>query len=126
MATLESKTKAHQRTKRVPLEKGLGYLFVREREKKNRQTTKNKTKKKSSRPKTPVVVISSSHNCLHTTPQRVMGLCASKPTVGRSKYAKSKSAVVRDARSGKLTRVNGGSLKALGNALFFPVRFRSI
>jgi len=58
---------------------------------------------------------------------KVMGLCASKPTttVGRSKYTKSNSAVVRDARSGKLTRVNGGSLKALGNALFFPVRFRS-
>ena len=88
--------------------------------------SKAKKKKKSSRPKTPVVVISSSHNCLHTTPQRVMGLCASKPTVGRSKYAKSNSAVVRDARSGKLTRVNGGSLKALGNALFFPGRFRRI
>ena len=68
MATLESKTKAHQRTKRVPLEKGLGYLFVREREKKSPDNKKQKKKKivssKNSRRRHFVVAQLSSH---HTT-----------------------------------------------------------
>jgi len=53
-----------------------------------------------------------------------MGLCASKPiesTSYKSKLEKTNSTVVLDSKSHKITRVNGASLKSLGNALFFPV-----
>ena len=60
-----------------------------------------------------------------------MGLCVSKPMESstestkttrntKSKLTKSNSSVVQDPRSHKITRVNGASIKSLGNALFFP------
>lgn len=52
-----------------------------------------------------------------------MGLCVSKPLESyKSKLEKLNSSVVLDQKSHKITRVNGASLKSLGNALFFPVR----
>ena len=57
-----------------------------------------------------------------------MGLCVSKPlesTSYKSKLEKTNSFVVQDKQSQKITRVNGESLKSLGNALFFPVCMNS-
>ena len=52
-----------------------------------------------------------------------MGLCVSKALESyKSKLVKLNSSVVLDQKSHKFTRVNGASLKSLGNALFFPVR----
>ena len=57
-----------------------------------------------------------------------MGLCVSKAiesTSHKSKLEKTNSTVILDSKSHKITRVNGASLKSLGNALFFPVCMNS-